>query len=67
MACRRDPLVVKLVFVRDGAVLPRQVFSLLKSKGIAVPGDIDMLQCLQARNTFDLKFRSVDARDKGLI
>ena len=67
MAPRRDPLVVKLVLARDGAVSPMQVFSLLKSKGISVPGDIDLLQSLQARNTFDLRFRSVGARDQGLL
>ena len=46
-------------------VSPPQVFSLLKSKGIEIK-DVEMLQALVARNTYDLKFRSDEARVKGV-
>ena len=43
MATRRDSRIVKLLFTGEQIVPPVQVFSLLRSKGVAVPGDVDAL------------------------
>ena len=66
MAPRRDSRIVKLVFTGEQPVTPVQVFSVMKSKGIAVPGDIDALQALPVRNTYDVRFVSDVARQKGV-
>ena len=62
MASRRDSKIVKLVFSSEVQVTPTQVFALLKRQGVAVPGDIDTLRSLQARNTYNLVFTSDTAR-----
>ncbi|PIK42008.1 putative zinc finger CCHC domain-containing protein 3-like [Apostichopus japonicus] len=66
MASRRDSRIVKLSFTGEQAVPPVQVFSILKSKGVVVPGEVDALQALQGRNTYDLRFTSDVARQKGV-
>ncbi|PIK56889.1 putative zinc finger CCHC domain-containing protein 3-like [Apostichopus japonicus] len=66
MASRRDSRIVKLTFTGEQAVPPVQVFSILKSKGVAVPGEVDALQALQGRNTYDLRFTSDVTRQKGV-
>ncbi|PIK62381.1 hypothetical protein BSL78_00700 [Apostichopus japonicus] len=58
MASRRDSRIVKLTFTGEQAVPPVQVFSILKSKGVAVPGEIDAVQALQGCNTYDVRFTS---------
>ncbi|PIK40408.1 putative zinc finger CCHC domain-containing protein 3-like [Apostichopus japonicus] len=63
---RRDSKIVKLTFTGEQAVPPVQVFSILKSKGVVVPGEVDALQALQGRNTYDLRFTSDVARQKGV-
>ncbi|PIK58299.1 putative zinc finger CCHC domain-containing protein 3-like [Apostichopus japonicus] len=66
MASRRDSKIVKLTFTGEQAVPPVQVFSILKSKGVVVPGEVDALQALQGRNTYDLRFTSDVTRQKGV-
>ncbi|KAJ8017593.1 hypothetical protein HOLleu_44892 [Holothuria leucospilota] len=66
----RDSSIVKLQFESRGVVTPQQVFffffvSLLKKDKVDVK-EIQMLQALAARNTYDLKFRSDAARIKGM-
>ena len=61
----RDSSIVKLKFGAEAVVPPKQVFSLFKSKGVDL-GDIQMLQALTSRNTYDLKFSSDAARVKGV-
>ena len=39
-------------------------FFLLQELGVSVPGDIEALQALSSRNCYDVKFKSVNARDK---
>ena len=63
MPGRRDSTIVKMEFKSGVSVPPAQVFSLLKNKGVEVK-EIEMLQALAARNTYDLKFRSDAARVK---
>ncbi|KAJ8037085.1 Zinc finger CCHC domain-containing protein 3 [Holothuria leucospilota] len=55
-----DSSIVKLEFSSVANVTPSQVFSLLKKNGVGVE-EIEMLQALEARNTYDLKFRSYKA------
>ncbi|PIK40126.1 putative zinc finger CCHC domain-containing protein 3-like [Apostichopus japonicus] len=66
MASRRDSKIVKLTFTGEQAVPPVQVFSILKSKGVVVPGEVDALQALQGRNTYDVRFTSDVTRQKGV-
>ncbi|PIK40409.1 putative zinc finger CCHC domain-containing protein 3-like [Apostichopus japonicus] len=66
MASRRDSKIVKLTFTGEQAVPPVQLFSILKSKGVVVPGEVDALQALQGRNTYDLRFTSDVTRQKGV-
>ncbi|KAJ8050075.1 Zinc finger CCHC domain-containing protein 3 [Holothuria leucospilota] len=61
----RDSSIVKLQFVSRGSVTPKQVFCLLKENKVDIK-DIQMLQALAARNTYDLKFRDDAARIKGV-
>ena len=61
----RDSSIVKLKFGSEAAVLPKQVFSILKGKGVDL-SDIEMLQALSTRNTYDLKFKSDADRVKGV-
>ncbi|PIK38327.1 hypothetical protein BSL78_24840 [Apostichopus japonicus] len=60
------PVAQKLTFTGEQAVPPVQVFSILKSKGVVVPGEVDALQALQGRNTYDLRFTSDVTRQKGV-
>ena len=61
----RDSSIVKLQFESRGNVTPQQVFSVLKNNKIEVK-DIQMLQALAPRNTYDLKFSNDAARIKGV-
>ncbi|KAJ8048992.1 hypothetical protein HOLleu_01526 [Holothuria leucospilota] len=61
----RDSTIVRLEFSSGASVSPPQAFTVLKNKGIQVK-EIEMLQALAARNTYDLKFRSDAARVKGV-
>ena len=61
----RDSTIVKLEFKSGVNVPPKQVFQLLKNKGVEFK-EIVMLQALAARNTYDLKFSSDAARVKGV-
>ncbi|PIK58068.1 putative zinc finger CCHC domain-containing protein 3-like [Apostichopus japonicus] len=59
-------VLIQLTFTGEQAVPPVQVFSILKSKGVVVPGEVDALQALQGRNTYDLRFTSDVTRQKGV-
>ena len=61
----RDSTIVKLQFESGVNVTPPQVFALLKEKKVEVK-EIEMLQALAARNTYDLKFRTDAARLQGV-
>ena len=61
----RDSTIVKLEFQSSAYISPPQVFSVLKEKGISVK-QIEMLQELSARNTYDLKFSSNGDRLEGV-
>ena len=61
----RDSTIVKLEFSSRADVFPPQAFTFLKDNGVTVK-EIEMLQALAARNTYDLKFRSDAARIKGV-
>ena len=61
----RDSSIVKLQFQSEANISPPQVFSVLKNNGVEVK-QIEMLQELSARNTYDLKFRSDAARLMGV-
>ncbi|KAJ8023305.1 hypothetical protein HOLleu_35688 [Holothuria leucospilota] len=61
----RDSTIVKLEFASGTRVSPPQAFTTMKNKGIQVK-EIEMLQALAARNTYDPKFKSDAARDKGV-
>ena len=61
----RDSTIVKLEFSSGVSVPPPQAFTVLKNNGVGVT-DIEMLQALAARNTYDLKFKSDAARIKGV-
>ena len=61
----RDSSIVKLEFRSGVNVTPPQVFTLLKKNGVGVQ-EIEMLQALEARNTYDLKFRSYTALREGV-
>ena len=43
------------------------MFAVLKSNRITVTGEIDALRVLQARNTFNLRFKTDVARAKGVV
>ncbi|KAJ8044094.1 Zinc finger CCHC domain-containing protein 3 [Holothuria leucospilota] len=62
----RDSTIVRLEFSSGASVSPPQAFTVLKNNGIQVK-EIEMLQALAARNTYDLKFRSDAARVKGSL
>ena len=66
MASRRDSRIVKLVFAGKDKVLSEQVFAILENSGIAVPEDVDGLQALQVRNSYDMGFTSDSKRMKGV-
>ncbi|KAJ8050212.1 hypothetical protein HOLleu_03322 [Holothuria leucospilota] len=61
----RDSTIVKLEFSSGVSVSPPQAFTMLKNSGVEVK-EIEMLQSLAARNTYDLKFRSDAARIQGV-
>ncbi|KAJ8049919.1 hypothetical protein HOLleu_02884 [Holothuria leucospilota] len=61
----RDSTIVKLEFSSGVSVPPPQAFTVLKDNGVEI-GEIEMLQALEARNTYDLKFKSDAARVKGV-
>ncbi|KAJ8049920.1 Zinc finger CCHC domain-containing protein 3 [Holothuria leucospilota] len=61
----RDSTIVKLEFSSGVSVPPPQAFTVLKDNGVET-GEIEMLQALEARNTYDLKFKSDAARVKGV-
>ena len=61
----RDSTIVKLEFESSAYISPPQVLSVLKEKGIRVK-QIEMLQELSARNTYDLKFSSNEDRLEGV-
>ncbi|KAJ8049506.1 hypothetical protein HOLleu_02278 [Holothuria leucospilota] len=61
----RDSTIVKLEFSSGASVSPSQAFAVLKNNGVEVK-EIEMLQPLAARNTYDLKFRSDAARIQGV-
>ncbi|KAJ8048416.1 Zinc finger CCHC domain-containing protein 3 [Holothuria leucospilota] len=61
----QDSTIVKLEFAFYVCPLPPQAFTVLKDNGVEI-GDIEMLQALEARNTYDLKFKSIAARVKGV-
>ncbi|KAJ8028536.1 Zinc finger CCHC domain-containing protein 3 [Holothuria leucospilota] len=61
----RDSTIVKLEFSSGVSVSPPQAFTMLKNNGVEVK-EIEMLQPLAARNTYDLKFRSDAARIQGV-
>ena len=61
----RDSTIVKLQFESRGNVTPQEVFVQLKRNKVDVK-DIQMLQALAARNTYDLKFKNDAARIKGV-
>ena len=61
----RDSTIVKLEFSSGVSVPPPQAFTVLKNNGVAVT-DIEMLQALAARNTYDLKFKTDASRIKAV-
>ena len=57
-------LRVKVVFNHDKVITPPDVFEVLKTTDIKFPDDLECVQALNAKNTFDIKFASFAARDK---
>ena len=49
----RDSTIVKLEFSSGVSVPPPQAFTVLKDNGVEIR-EIEMLQALEARNTYDL-------------
>ncbi|PIK38583.1 putative zinc finger CCHC domain-containing protein 3-like [Apostichopus japonicus] len=68
MAVRRDSKIVLLSFSGEAKVVPVQVFSVLRSVGLKVPGEVDALQRkpLRGMNCFDVRFTSEAARVRGV-
>ncbi|PIK53026.1 hypothetical protein BSL78_10087 [Apostichopus japonicus] len=68
MAARRDSKIVLLSFSGEAKVVPVQVFSVLRSVGLKVPGEVDALQRkpLRGMNCFDVRFTSEAARVRGV-
>ncbi|PIK38632.1 hypothetical protein BSL78_24542 [Apostichopus japonicus] len=68
MAARRDSKIVLLSFSGEAKVVPGQVFSVLRSVGLKVPGEVDALQRkpLRGMNCFDVRFTSEAARVRGV-
>ncbi|PIK46450.1 putative zinc finger CCHC domain-containing protein 3-like [Apostichopus japonicus] len=68
MAARRDSKIVLLSFSGEAKVVPGQVFSVLRSVGLKVPGEVDALQRkpLRGMNVFDVRFTSEAARVRGV-
>ncbi|PIK62194.1 putative zinc finger CCHC domain-containing protein 3-like [Apostichopus japonicus] len=66
MATHRDSKIVLLNFSGEAKVVPGQVFSLLRSVALKVPGEVYAERVQRGMNVFDVRFTSEAARVRGV-